>query len=143
MRTEDVRMPQKKFFWNDHAKYEIGYGDVPTAALAFLTTRAVEKARKSKAASAEPATASDSIALPDSADGADQEAEAAPQDLRIPMALVLHKVKKDPVRATWPDPKRAKPPGSDKPKLNPLKLNIVAWFPFELDTNGAVCLPGN
>lgn len=143
MRTADVRMPQKKFFWNDHAKYEIGYGDVPTAALAFLTTRAVEKARKSKAASAEPATGSDSIALPDSADGADQEAEAAPQDLRIPMALVLHKVKKDPVRATWPDPKRAKPPGSDKPKLNPLKLNIVAWFPFELDTNGAVCLPRN
>ncbi|MGL6414629.1 AAA domain-containing protein [Aeromonas veronii] len=134
LQLADIRIPLKDAARLAWPNFDLGFGAQRRQALKIITDRVTEARHKREAAEA----------LEESEQHLEDTNESNEwvEEPRIPMALVFHQTTStDEVRVTWFDPDKKPVRGEKKPRLNPVRLNIVFWFPFELNEKNEICLP--
>jgi len=145
MARADIRIAIKDpaiFNWSN---FDLGHGERARVALRVLFERAGKSGEVAPHVPAESPRTQAAITGIFSDDATEvSEADEEPELDEVPafaddslsMALVFHRTDNRYSSTIWPDEKTA-----DQKKKSPPDLDIVFWFPFELDRQGKIVLP--
>lgn len=144
LQSADVRIPLSNPEQLARPGFDLGFGKYRRQALDFIVERDEQERRKSvEEESSENALASEvataDLTEPPSACPLPSE----PDERRIPMALVFHVTEKAKMRVIWPQPRDEEGKGAEDKSADEKtpRLNIVFWFPFDLNADKEICLP--